>query len=103
VNIEKQPTSTQIERVTQVKRQLSADWHNVEVTAWAGLTVSFCEQHGADLIIRGVRNSSDALHEYQLAAMNQHMGITTLLLAAQPGLTNMSSTLVRGLANTPES
>jgi pantetheine-phosphate adenylyltransferase len=34
--------------------------------------------------------------EYQLAAMNEVMGITTLLLPAQPGLTAVSSTVLRG-------
>ena len=67
------------------------------VAAWAGLTVAFCRQHGANVIIRGVRNRSDLRHEYQLAAMNEAMGITTLLLPTRPGLAAMSSTVLRGL------
>ena len=38
------------------------------------------------LIIHGVRDRSDLRQEYQLAAMNEALGITTLLLPAQPGL-----------------
>ena len=63
----------------------------------AGLTVAFCRQHAASVIIRGVRNQSDLRHEYQLAAMNEALGITTLLLPAEPGLAAMSSTVLRGL------
>jgi pantetheine-phosphate adenylyltransferase len=63
------------------------------------LTAAFCRQHGADVIIRGVRNRSDLRHEYQLAAMNEALGVTTLLLTAQPGLAVMSSTLLRGLGS----
>jgi hypothetical protein len=48
------------------------------------------------VIIRGVRNRSDLRHEYQLAAMNEALGITTLLLPAQPELAAMSSTVTRG-------
>jgi pantetheine-phosphate adenylyltransferase len=48
------------------------------------------------MIIRGVRNRSDLRHEYQLAAMNETMGVTTLLLPAQPGLAAVSSTVLRG-------
>jgi phosphopantetheine adenylyltransferase len=48
-------------------------------------------------MIRGVRNRSDLRHEYQLAAMNEALGITTLLLPAKPGLAGMSSTVLRGL------
>jgi pantetheine-phosphate adenylyltransferase len=96
VNNDKQPGRTQSERVIQVRRELPAGWDNVSVTAWSGLTVAFCRQHGADVLIRGVRNGRDLRHEYQLAAMNEFMGITTLLLPAQPGLSAVSSTVLRG-------
>ena len=49
------------------------------------------------MIIRGVRNQSDLRHEYQLAVMNEAMGVTTLLLPANPGLAAVSSTVLRGL------
>ena len=97
VNADKQPSGTLSDRAVQLRRELPAAWGNVSVAAWAGLTVAFCRQHGAGVIIRGVRNGSDALHEHQLAAMNQAMGITTLLLPARPGLAGVSSTVLRGL------
>jgi pantetheine-phosphate adenylyltransferase len=97
VNGDKQPSSTPSERAIQLRRELPAGWDNVSAAAWAGLTVAFCRQHGADVIIRGVRNRSDLLHEYQLAAMNESLGITTLLLPAQSGLAALSSTALRGL------
>jgi pantetheine-phosphate adenylyltransferase len=97
VNGDKQPASTQSERAAQLRRKLPADWDNVSVAAYAGLTVGFCRQHGAGTIIRGVRNRSDLRHEYQLAAMNEALGITTLLLPASPGLAAVSSTVLRGL------
>lgn len=103
VNADKQPAGTQSERAIQLSRTLPAKWDNVEVVAWAGLTVAFCQQHGAGVIIRGVRNRSDLLHEYQLASMNQALGVTTLLLPAKPALMATSSTLVRGLATPPPS
>jgi len=95
VNADKQPASTSSERAIQLRRKLPANWNNVSVTAWAGLTVAFCQQHDVGVIIRGVRNRSDFRHEYQLAAMNETMGITTLLLPAEPGLAAMSSTVSR--------
>jgi pimeloyl-ACP methyl ester carboxylesterase len=90
-----------LRRAIQLRRELPAgwDWDNVSVAAWAGLTAAFCRQHGAGVIIRGVRNRSDFRHEYQLAAMNQTLGITTLLLPAKPGLAAMSSTVMRGLGS----
>jgi pantetheine-phosphate adenylyltransferase len=98
VNGDKQPATTQSERALQLRRELPPNWDNVPVTAWAGLTVEFCRQHGADVIIRGVRNRSDLPHEYQLAAMNEALGITTLLLPANPRLAAVSSTVLRGFS-----
>jgi pantetheine-phosphate adenylyltransferase len=98
VNSDKQPSGTQPERVIQLRRRSPTDWDNVSVTAWAGLTVTYCQQQGADVIIRGVRNRSDLRREHQLAAMSHGQGITTLLLPAQPSLTAMSSTVLRGLS-----
>jgi pantetheine-phosphate adenylyltransferase len=96
VNADKQPAITSSERAVRLRRELPANWDNVSVTAWAGLTVAYCRQHGG-VIIRGVRNRSDLPHEYRLAAMNEHLGVTTLLLPARPGLAGMSSTVLRGL------
>jgi pantetheine-phosphate adenylyltransferase len=99
VNGDKQPASTQSERAIQLRRELPPDWDNISVITWAGLTVVFCRQQGAGVIIRGVRNQSDLRHEYQLAAMNEDLGITTLLLPAKPGLAAISSTVLRGLGS----
>jgi pantetheine-phosphate adenylyltransferase len=101
VDGEKQPSGTPPERAVRLRRELPADWDNVSAAAWDGLTVEFCRQHGAGVIIRGVRNGSDYLHEHQLAAMNEAMGITTLLLPAQSGLAAVSSTVLRGLGTVP--
>lgn len=100
VNADKQTGSSESERVIQLRRELPTGWDNVTVTAWGGLTVAFCRQHGADVIIRSVRNRSDFRHEYQLAVMNEAMGITTLLLPAHPGLAAVSPTVLRGLGAT---
>jgi pantetheine-phosphate adenylyltransferase len=97
VNADKQPAGTSLDRATRLRRELPASWENAAVAAWAGMTVAFCRQHGAGVIIRGVRNRSDLRHEHQLAAMNEAMGITTLLLPTQPTLAAMSSTVLRGL------
>jgi pantetheine-phosphate adenylyltransferase len=97
VNADKEPVSTQSERAIELRRKLPANWDNVSVTAWAGLTVAFCQQQDVDVIIRGVRGRSDLRHEYQLAAMNEALGITTLLLPARPELAATSSTILRGL------
>jgi pantetheine-phosphate adenylyltransferase len=97
VNVDKQPSGSLPDRAARLRRELPADWDNVSAVAWAGLTVAFCRQHSASVIIRGVRNGPDLLHECQLAAMNEALGITTLLLPARPGLAGVSSMVLRGL------
>lgn len=97
INGEKHPASAPSERATRLCRELPANWDNVSATTWAGLTVAFCRDHGANVIIRGVRNRSDFRHESQLAAMNEAMGIPTLLLPARPWMAAVSSTVLRGL------
>jgi pantetheine-phosphate adenylyltransferase len=44
-------------------------------------------------------NGSDLRQEYQLAATNEALGVTTLLLPATPRLAGTSSTVLRGLSN----
>jgi pantetheine-phosphate adenylyltransferase len=48
-----------------------------------------------------VRDRSDLGHECSLAAMNDALGITTLLLPARPELAVVSSTLSRGMTRQP--
>jgi pantetheine-phosphate adenylyltransferase len=97
VNGDKQPTRDGERRAAAVRAALPHDWHNVTVAAWRGLTADFCHRHGATVIVRGVRNGDDVRHEQELAAMNESLGVTTLLLPTRPALAGVSSTAVRAL------
>ncbi|RSM46858.1 pantetheine-phosphate adenylyltransferase [Actinoplanes sp. ATCC 53533] len=97
VNDDKRPTRTAAARAAEIQRSLPADWENVSVAAWQGLTVDYSRHHGCGVIIRGVRNSTDYQHEHELAAMNEALGVTTLLVPARPELATTSSTAVRAL------
>jgi len=94
---DKQPAATQEQRLVALRGLPPADWSNVTVTVWAGLTAAFCHVHRSGVIVRGIRNHTDLRHEYQLAAMNEELGITTLLVPARPGLATLSSTAMRAL------
>jgi pantetheine-phosphate adenylyltransferase len=97
VNDEKRPTQTTAARARAIRGLLSPDWENVAVAAWHGLTADYCQQNGCGVIIRGVRDSIDSCREYELAAMNESLGVTTLFLPARPELAAMSSTALRGV------
>jgi len=62
---------------------------------WEGLTATYCAENNVRVIVRGVRNVADIQHEYELAGMNESLGVTTLLLPARPHLAAISSTAVR--------
>lgn len=97
VNDGKQPSRTTAARARGIRGMLPVGWGNVAVAAWHGLTVDYCRRHGCGVIVRGVRNPTDGLREYELAAMNEALGVTTLFVPAQPELATMSSTAMRTL------
>lgn len=97
VNDSKRPSRTTAARATEIARSLPVSWDNVTVAAWHGLTVDYCRRHHCTVIVRGVRNSTDYQREAELAAMNEALGVMTLLLPARPELATMSSTAVRAL------
>ncbi|MET8090740.1 pantetheine-phosphate adenylyltransferase [Micromonospora sp. NPDC005220] len=95
VNSIKQPGSEEEERAAAVRAVLPAEWTSVTVAAWRGLTATYCRLHEVGVIVRGVRNTTDLWAEYQLAAMNQSLGVPTVFLPARPELAAVSSTAVR--------
>jgi pantetheine-phosphate adenylyltransferase len=97
VNDGKRPTQTSAARAREIRGMLSLGWENVAVAVWHGLTADYCLQNGCGVIIRGVRNSIDFSLEYELAAMNEALGVTTLFMPARPELAAMSSTAMRGV------
>jgi len=97
VNAGKQPSRPAAARAAQVSRLIPAHWDNVSVVAWHGLTVDYCRRHGCGVIVRGVRNSTDYLKEYELAAMNEALGVPTVWVPARPELAPVSSTAVRAV------
>lgn len=62
----------------------------------SGLVVDLASELDVDLIIRGIRNSSDIDYEYQMAAANRQMtGIETLFMPSAPQYVHINATLVR--------
>lgn len=97
VNPEK-PDPDALGRVADVKR-LYADDPRVTVVQYAGLTVDFARECGADFMVRGVRTVADFEYERNLADINLKIsGIETILLPALPELSYVSSSMVRELA-----
>jgi len=95
----KQPVCGIEERVTLARVAL-ADIPGVEVVPFSGLLMEFCRDHGAGVVIRGLRAVSDFEYEFQLASMNRRLApeVETLFLTPAEQYAFISSTLVREIA-----
>ena len=74
-----------------------AELPNVEAELFPGLLADFAVAHGANVIVRGVRNATDFDVEYQLALINRgiHPLLETMLLPASAEYQHFSSSMVR--------
>lgn len=97
-NPEKQgflPISDKVELI----RESIKDIPNTEVYSYDGLTVDFAKEHGATVLVRGLRNSTDFEYETQLAQINSDLDntIKTVFLTSKPEYNCISSTAIREL------
>jgi pantetheine-phosphate adenylyltransferase len=71
-----------------------------EVVDFNGLMVHAARQHGAKLIIRGLRDTTDYNFEMQMVGMNAQMApdLQTVFLPSSPHVRHISATLVRQIA-----
>lgn len=61
-----------------------------------GLLAHFCRDHGADVILKGLRSSVDFEYELPMATMNRQLtGVETVFLPAEKSYTHLSSTLLK--------
>jgi pantetheine-phosphate adenylyltransferase len=89
-----------LDKRVELARQVLGDIPGVEVMGYSGLTVDFANQHGVQVVVRGLRAMSDFEFEFQLANMSRHLSrdIETVFLTPQEQFTFISSTLVREIA-----
>jgi pantetheine-phosphate adenylyltransferase len=73
---------------------------NVEVQSFDGLTVRFAEQHGASVIIRGLRAVSDFEFEFMMSQMNKTLrpNLETMFMMAGIDYQFLSSSMVKEVA-----
>lgn len=95
----KQPFFTVEERVAMAKTTL-ADCRNVKVISFSGLLMKFAQQHGATVVVRGLRAVSDFDYEFQLAGMNRDLypGVETMFLTPGERYMFVSATIVREIS-----
>lgn len=74
---------------------------NIQVTGYSGMTVDFCHQVGAQVIVRGLRVFSDFEFEFRMALANHRLApdIEVMALITNEEHTFLSSSTVREIAS----
>ena len=81
----KEPLFTIEERIDMVKKT-TENFENVVVDQISGLTVDYVREHGASVIIRGLRAISDFEYELQMALMNRKLNSQIETIFLMPNL-----------------
>jgi pantetheine-phosphate adenylyltransferase len=87
------------ERV-QMAQQAVVKLKNVRVQSYSGLTVDFAKQVGAQVMVRGLRMSSDFEREFEMAMMNKKLAPELELVCFMASLQYqfLSSSLLKEVA-----
>ncbi len=97
-NINKNNNFSSFERVAMIKKCVS-HLNNVTVATYDGLVVNYCQQHGIQVIIRGLRNYSDYENEFNLFQYNRDIApsIETIFLLPSTKNQFVSSSAIKEL------
>ena len=94
-----------VEERRQLLGESVAHLDNVRVDDFSGLLVDYCREQGARTVIKGLRGATDFSYEEPMAHMNWEItgagdenSVDTLFLSGRPGLSFVSSSLVREVA-----
>lgn len=95
-NAAKEPMFSVAQRCQWIS-EIFEDDTRITAVGYAGLTIDYCKEIGAQYILRGIRYISDFEYEKAIADMNRMLapGIETLFLTCAPEFSTISSTLVR--------
>jgi len=95
----KRPFFTLGERI-DMAREVLAPYPNITVEGFGGLLRDFVRQHGAGVIVRGLRAVSDFEYEFQMAGMNRVLipEVETVFMTPDEKYQFISATIVREIA-----
>jgi pantetheine-phosphate adenylyltransferase len=83
----------------ELLEEVTAQYGNVRIDSFHGLTVDYCKEHGIAVIVKGLRAVSDFDYELQQAQMNRGLaGIDTLFMPTNPEYSFLASSLVKEIA-----
>ena len=85
----------------EMARESVKDLPNVSVERLDGMLVDFCREHGARVVLRGLRAYSDFENEFQMALTNRKLApdVETLFMMPKEEHSCVSSSVVREIAS----
>ena len=91
------PTMFALQDRLKLVEIITSRYPNVTFGSYEGLTVDFANANNSDVIIRGVRNSTDFNYESQIAQMNNTMdnALESIFFIASDPYKSITSSLVR--------
>jgi pantetheine-phosphate adenylyltransferase len=104
INPGKAPMFSDAERVDMLEAEVApvakVTGTRIEIVTFSGLAVDAARKHGAQLIVRGLRDGTDFDYEMQMAGMNGEMApeIQTIYVSASPAVRHIAANLVRAIA-----
>jgi pantetheine-phosphate adenylyltransferase len=103
LNPEKKHLFNESERLAMIREAVKS-FDNVHVDCDHGYTADYAAKIGADYIVRGIRNETDAKYELPMADFNrERTGVQTIFIPSPAELADVSSTRVREALNKGES
>ena len=99
VNSSKKPIFSIDERIELLK-EVTEHLNNVEIVGFNGLLAQYCEEHGVDAIVKGLRAVTDFEYEFQRALFAKYLDddIETVFIMTNNKYSFVSSTGIRALA-----
>lgn len=95
INADKKTMFSLEERINFIEKCFESE-PKVIVKSYSGLTAEFCKSENASHIIRGLRNTTDFNYEQSIAQTNNQMAnVDSIFLMCAPGVSNISSSIVR--------
>lgn len=85
----------------EIAREAARSYPNVEVIPFRGLLRDFVVDHGAKVVVRGLRAVSDFEYEFQMAGMNRQLmpHVETVFMTPSDQYQFVSGTFVREIAS----
>ncbi len=88
-----------IQERIEMLREVTAEYPNVSVDSFEGLTVDYCRANDISVIVKGLRAVTDFDYELQQSQMNLGLaGVETLFMATNPLYSFLSSSLIKDVA-----